>query len=190
MNNDYPDNYKTINQQIQSIIADEYDWVANLANISAILFENLSDINWAGFYLFKDEQLVLGPFQGKVACIRIELNKGVCGTAASQQQTLVVEDVHQFDGHIACDAASNSEIVVPIIIAGKLVGVLDIDSPLLGRFSKVDKLGLESTVKMLSEHYQDHPMFVESICGATSRGTASSNHASSNPTVNDSAETK
>ena len=116
--------------------------IANLANASALLYERLQDINWAGFYLLEDDKLVLGPFQGKPACIEIPLGKGVCGTAAQDDCVLSVEDVHQFAGHIACDAASNSEIVLPLHKDGKVIGVLDLDSPLYGRFTDEDKEGL------------------------------------------------
>ncbi|WP_395343082.1 GAF domain-containing protein [Ningiella sp. W23] len=145
--------------QAKSLIAGEYDWVANLANLSALLFNNLDDVNWAGFYLIKDDELVLGPFQGQVACIRIALGRGVCGTAAQSKQTLLVDDVHQFAGHIACDAASNSEIVIPIQLNGLVIAVLDIDSPSLARFTSEDQLGLEAIVKELEAHYRN-----ETIC--------------------------
>nr|WP_136250046.1 GAF domain-containing protein [Ningiella ruwaisensis] len=148
--------YSQLCLQAKAIIEDETDLIANLANISALLFNSLEDVNWAGFYLLKDgrdntQQLVLGPFQGQVACIRINIGKGVCGTAASTLKTQVVEDVHQFAGHIACDAASNSEIVLPIIIDGRLIGVLDIDSPKFARFDNDDAVGLENLVKILIE---------------------------------------
>ncbi|MGM0525467.1 MAG: GAF domain-containing protein [Pseudomonadota bacterium] len=126
-------------RQCQAVTADEPDLIANLANISALIFDALDDINWAGFYLARDpEELVLGPFQGKVACVRIPFGKGVCGVAAEQQQLQHVDDVHQFSGHIACDAASNSEVVAPIVVNNKVVAVLDIDSPSVGRFSVED----------------------------------------------------
>ena len=140
--------YHLINAQVQAIIADESDMIANMANIAAVLFNGLEQVNWAGFYLFKQEQLVLGPFQGQPACIRIPMGKGVCGTSASLRKTLVVEDVHDFAGHIACDAASNSEIVIPIVSEDRLIGVLDIDSPIHARFNEEDRLGLEGTVKL------------------------------------------
>ena len=122
---------------------------ANLANASALLWEHLPDLNWAGFYKMTDGKLVLGPFQGKTACIVIEVGRGVCGTAVAEDKTQLVYDVHQFPGHIACDCASNSEIVVPIHVNGKIWGVLDIDSPVIGRFSEEDKAGLEEFVKIL-----------------------------------------
>ena len=124
---------------------------ANLANASALLWEHLPDLNWAGFYKMTDGKLVLGPFQGKTACIEIEIGRGVCGTAVAEDKTQLVYDVHQFPGHIACDCASNSEIVVPIHVGGKIWGVLDIDSPIIGRFSEEDKNGLENFVKVLEK---------------------------------------
>ncbi|MBU2976905.1 GAF domain-containing protein [Alteromonas sp. C1M14] len=129
----------------------EKDIIANMANLSALIFNNMENINWAGFYLYKEEQLVLGPFQGQPACIRIPMGRGVCGTAASERQTMMVADVHEFAGHIACDAASNSEIVVPLIVNDKLLGVLDIDSPLKNRFNDSDKQGVESLAATLIE---------------------------------------
>ena len=141
--------YSLILQQTKALIEGERDLVANMANISAVLFNNLEDINWAGFYFFKEEQLVLGPFQGQPACIRIPIGKGVCGHAAATLCTQIVDDVHQFDGHIACDAASNSEIVIPIVIENKLIGVLDIDSPSLKRFTHLDESGLTAIVDAL-----------------------------------------
>ncbi len=122
---------------------------ANLANAAALLWEHLENINWAGFYKMEDGQLVLGPFQGKTACILIPVGRGVCGTAVAEDKTQLVADVHQFPGHIACDSASNSEIVVPIRVGGKLWGVLDIDSPDFGRFSETDREGLERFVNAL-----------------------------------------
>ncbi len=122
---------------------------ANLANASALLWEHLTDINWAGFYKMTNGKLVLGPFQGKTACIEIEVGKGVCGTAVAEDKAQVVMDVHKFPGHIACDAESNSEIVIPIHVGGKIWGVLDIDSPYVGNFSSEDKKGLEEFVKII-----------------------------------------
>ena len=124
---------------------------ANLANASALLWQNLENINWAGFYKMTDGKLVLGPFQGKPACIRIPVGKGVCGTAVAQDKIQLVEDVHLFPGHIACDCASNSEIVVPIHVNGTIWGVLDIDSPSIGRFTEEDKIGLEQFVSVLEK---------------------------------------
>lgn len=122
---------------------------ANLANASALLWQSLPDINWAGFYKMQDGKLILGPFQGKPACIVIPVGKGVCGTAVSENKTQLVYDVHRFPGHIACDSASNSEIVIPIHVRGKIWGVLDIDSPHIGRFSDADKAGLEKFAQLL-----------------------------------------
>lgn len=141
--------YERLLKQAEALIDGEKDVIANMANISALLFMEMEDVNWAGFYLFKDEQLVLGPFQGKPACIRIPLGEGVCGTAALNRTTQIITDVHQFEGHIACDAASNSEIVVPVLSARRLIGVLDIDSPSIGRFDSIDGLGLQSIVDAL-----------------------------------------
>ena len=125
--------------------------IANAANLSALLFHSLPDLNWAGFYFLKDGELVLGPFQGKPACVRIEVGKGVCGSAAASRQTLIVPDVHQFPGHIACDSASNSEIVVPVITDDRLLGVLDLDSPEFSRFNDDDADGLERIVRVFVE---------------------------------------
>ncbi|MBF7072784.1 GAF domain-containing protein [Glaciecola sp. MH2013] len=147
--------YKEMHAQIVALITGETDVIANMANISAVLFNGLKDINWAGFYLFKEDQLVLGPFQGQPACIRIPMGKGVCGSAALEERTFVVDNVHEFDGHIACDAASNSEIVVPVFSAEhKLLGVLDVDSPLYERFTNSDKIGLEAIAKALTATLQ------------------------------------
>lgn len=129
-----------------AITADEHDAIANMANVAALLWQFLPDLNWAGFYRMTGGELVLGPFQGKAACIRIPLGKGVCGTAAASGQTQLVADVHQFPGHIACDAASASEIVVPVWHDGTVIAVLDLDSPLPGRFDSEDALGLETLV--------------------------------------------
>ena len=122
----------------------ERDGIANAANLSALLWMGLPDLNWSGFYFQRGPGLVLGPFQGRPACVRIEIGRGVCGTAAAQRETLIVRDVEAFPGHIACDAASRSEIVVPLVKAGRLIGVLDLDSPLLGRFDAEDQKGLET----------------------------------------------
>ena len=144
-----PEHYAQLNQQLSLLIGDERDFVANMANMSALLFHQLADLNWAGFYLMKDGELVLGPFQGKPACIRIPLGKGVCGTAAATRTTQVVPDVHAFPGHIACDADSRSEIVVPLIAAGRVIGVLDLDSPKPGRFDEDDRAGLEAAAGLV-----------------------------------------
>ncbi|MDC9497453.1 MULTISPECIES: GAF domain-containing protein [unclassified Pseudoalteromonas] len=144
------DFYQSLVKQTESLIAGESNVIANMANVSALLFTSLEDVNWAGFYFMDSpSELVLGPFQGNPACIRIPFGKGVCGTAAATLETQLIEDVHAFDGHIACDAASNSEIVVPIMKNDKIVAVLDIDSPTIGRFDTDDQAGLEALVKCL-----------------------------------------
>lgn len=139
-----PERYATLLSQAQGLFAGERDAIANAANLSALIFNGLPRLNWAGFYLLKDGGLVLGPFQGKPACIRIALGRGVCGTAAATRRTQVVEDVHAFPGHIACDSASNSEIVVPLLHGERLLGVLDLDSPEPARFDDTDRAGLEA----------------------------------------------
>lgn len=144
-----PDAYQALHAQLSAVLAGERDGLANTANMAALLYQALPDLNWAGFYFLRDNGLVLGPFQGKVACIRIPLGKGVCGTAAQQRRTIVVPDVEQFPGHIACDHASRSEIVVPLVKDGRLLGVLDLDSPNLARFDAGDAAGLEGAVKLL-----------------------------------------
>src|SRR5271165_4365921 len=141
--------YRDLNQQLASLFAGERNGLANAANMSALLCQVLPDLNWAGFYFLQGGELVLGPFQGKVACVRIALGSGVCGTAAARRETLVVPDVHEFPGHIACDAASRSEIVVPLIKRGRLLGVLDIDSPQVARFDAEDSGGLSTAVALL-----------------------------------------
>ncbi len=146
--------YKNTVKILKSLTEDVPHFVANLANTSALLNEVLRDINWVGFYIMKDEKLVLGPFQGKPACIEIEVGKGVCGTAVKKDETQLVYDVHEFPGHIACDSASNSEIVVPLHKAdGSIWGVLDIDSPKIGRFTIEDKAGLEAVSKIIEKLY-------------------------------------
>src|SRR5713226_987091 len=135
--------YAQLLAQLRSLLEGERDFIANAANFSALLFHSLPDVNWAGFYFYKDRELVLGPFQGQPGCVRIAIGKGVCGTAAERRQTLLVDDVHEFPGHIACDSASNSEIVVPVIRDGCLLGVLDLDSPSFGRFNEEDAQGLK-----------------------------------------------
>ncbi|WP_226528505.1 GAF domain-containing protein [Metabacillus niabensis] len=139
-------------KQLKALVEGEEDIIANLSNASALLNQFLEDINWVGFYLLKEGQLVLGPFQGLPACVRIPLGRGVCGTAAEKKETLRIADVHQFPGHIACDAASNSEIVIPLVSNGKVIGVLDIDSPSKNRFNEQDQTFLEEFVDMLMEH--------------------------------------
>jgi L-methionine (R)-S-oxide reductase len=142
--------YRDVLAAIDAVTNAEPDPVANMANVASILWEYLPDLNWVGFYRMMDGELVLGPFQGRVACIRIALGKGVCGTAAQSGQTQLVADVHSFAGHIACDAASQSEIVVPVISGGKVVAVLDLDSPRLARFDAEDAAGLEAIAALLS----------------------------------------
>jgi GAF domain-containing protein len=145
-----PANDLSLCQALVSLIRDETDALANLANSAALLYHSLENVNWAGFYLYKEGQLILGPFQGKPACIRIPLGKGVCGTAAQSRKTLVVPDVHLFPGHIACDGASASEIVVPIVKGDRLYGVLDVDSPIVSRFGDADQTALEEFAEILS----------------------------------------
>jgi len=140
------DGYPLLAAQVQALFADERDFIANAAQFSAFLYNQVDDLNWAGFYLNRNEELVLGPFQGQVACVRIPFSKGVCGAAAATRQTQRVEDVHAFPGHIACDSASNSELVIPLVKEGRLIGVLDLDSPKLARFSEADQVGLERLV--------------------------------------------
>ena len=135
--------YDLLAAQLESLLADERDLIANAAQFAAFLFHELEGLNWAGFYLNRGEELVLGPFQGKVACVRSPFGRGVCGAAASSRQTQRVEDVHAFPGHIACDSASNSELVVPLVKDGRLIGVLDLDSPRLARFDEKDQAGIE-----------------------------------------------
>ena len=143
--------YKMLCKLLEGLTQDVPHKIANLANASALLWQELPNLNWAGFYLLEGDTLILGPFQGKPACIEIPVGKGVCGTAVKENRTLVVPDVHQFPGHIACDCASNSEIVVPIYKNGEIIGVLDIDSPLFDRFSEEDRVGLEAFVKTLEK---------------------------------------
>lgn len=131
--------YQLLVKQAQALLSSEADYIANAANLSALIFNQLNELNWAGFYFVRNEELVLGPFQGQVACVRIALGKGVCGTAAATNEVQRIADVHQFDGHIACDAASNSEIVLPLMNQGKVVAVLDIDSPIVNRFDEIDQ---------------------------------------------------
>jgi L-methionine (R)-S-oxide reductase len=145
---DKPADYAQLRAELAALLAGEHDLVANAANTSALLFSALPQVNWAGFYFLRGDELVVGPFQGKPACVRIALGRGVCGTAAVERRTLVVPDVHAFPGHIACDAASRSEIVVPLIRAGELLGVLDIDSPLPNRFDAADARGLEEIARV------------------------------------------
>jgi GAF domain-containing protein len=142
--------YRDLEAALDALTADEPDAIANMANAAALIWQYLPDLNWAGFYRAVDGELVLGPFQGKPACIRIPLGKGVCGTAAETRETQLVEDVHAFPGHIACDAASRSELVVPIVHQGELLGVLDLDSPSPARFDAGDAAGCEALVRLLA----------------------------------------
>ncbi|MGD6795515.1 GAF domain-containing protein [Metabacillus indicus] len=145
------ENYEMLIKQLKALLHGEKDAIANLSNASALLNQFLEEINWVGFYLYKDSELVLGPFQGLPACVRIPVGKGVCGTAALNRETERVADVHAFPGHIACDAASQSEIVVPMVKDGELIGVLDIDSPIKDRFSELDQKYLEKFTETLIE---------------------------------------
>ncbi len=138
-----PELYRELLEQAQALLHGEIDRIANAANLAAMIWHSLPDLNWAGFYFFDGRELVLGPFQGKPACVRIALGKGVCGTAAQKRETVIVRNVHEFPGHIACDSASNSEIVVPLIRGKDLLGVLDLDSPKSARFDASDRAGLE-----------------------------------------------
>jgi GAF domain-containing protein len=146
--NSKPELYASLLLQLRSLLEGERDFIANAANFSSLLFHSLPDLNWAGFYLYKDGELVLGPFQGQPACVRIAMGKGVCGTAAEQRQTILVDNVHDFPGHIACDSASNSEIVVPLVKHERLLGVLDLDSPSFARFDDEDAKGLNELVEI------------------------------------------
>lgn len=146
------DQYLTLSKQLDALLTGEPNQIANLSNASALLNQFLTNINWIGFYLLQDNELVLGPFQGLPACVRIPIGRGVCGTAVATRETIVVKDVHDFPGHIACDAASQSEIVIPLLKQGEIIGVLDIDSPIVNRFSEEDRNGLEEFVKTLLNH--------------------------------------
>ena|SRR5688572_14575819 len=140
--------YADLARQLEALLAGERHLIANAANTSSLLFYTLPDVNWVGFYLMENDHLVVGPFQGKPACVRITLDQGVCGAAARLRQTMLVHDVHDFPGHIACDVASNSEVVVPLIRYGELIGVLDVDSPTVGRFDEDDRKGLEELAEI------------------------------------------
>ncbi len=142
--------YQDLTSAIDAITADEPDTIANMANVAALLFEHLPDLNWAGFYRMIDGALVLGPFQGKAACIRIALGKGVCGTAAADATTQRVDDVHAFPGHIACDAASASELVVPVVRGGTVIAVIDLDSPTRARFTAADAAAVEAVARLIA----------------------------------------
>lgn len=152
--------YSQVNTYLEGLISDECDWLAGISNACALLNQVLSNINWVGFYLWKGNELVLGPFQGKPACVRIKLGKGVCGTAAEKREVQVVEDVEQFPGHIACDSASKSEIVIPMIKNERLIGVLDIDSPVKARFDDMDAEGLSEFVNILIRYLNWPDTFV------------------------------
>ncbi len=138
-----------LNQQLVALLGAERDWLVNLANSAALLFNQLPDVNWAGFYLYREKELVLGPFQGQPACTRIPIGKGVCGSAARDRITYLVPDVDQFSGHIACDQASRSELVIPMLLRDQLLGVMDIDSPLRGRFDQIDRKYLEEFTEIV-----------------------------------------
>lgn len=144
-------NYELLCEQLRSLTAGVPHTVANLANASALIFDSIDRLNWAGFYILSGDTLILGPFQGKPACIEIPIGRGVCGMAVKEDRTILVDDVHKFPGHIACDSASNSEIVIPIRNRGAIFGVLDIDSPYLSRFTEEDRIGLEAFVRILEE---------------------------------------
>ncbi|MEH8019153.1 GAF domain-containing protein [Rheinheimera muenzenbergensis] len=152
MSNDKTALYRLLNQQARALIEQESDLIANMANLSALLFNQLPDLNWAGFYIMRNGELVLGPFQGQVACVRIAVGKGVCGTAVATGEVQLVNDVHEFPGHIACDAASNSEIVLPLRHNNEIIAVLDIDSPKLARFDADDQAGLEQLISVFEQH--------------------------------------
>jgi L-methionine (R)-S-oxide reductase len=143
--------YEELAEALSDLLSGERDWIANAANTAALIAMRIEHVNWVGFYFRQGDELVLGPFQGKPACVRIAIGRGVCGTAVRRGQTIVVPDVHQFPGHIACDAASNAEVVVPIVQEGHVVGVLDIDSPVLGRFDAADGAGLERIVAVFCQ---------------------------------------
>ena len=142
-----PELYRALTRELAALLEGERDLIANAANCAALLYHSLNDVNWVGFYFLRDGELVVGPFQGKPACVRIALGKGVCGTAALERQTQLVPDVHAFAGHIACDPASRSEVVVPLIWRGELLGVLDIDRPRAGRFTETDRAGIEALAR-------------------------------------------
>ena len=152
------DLYDQLAAQLSSLLAGERDLIANAANFSSLIFHSLPDVNWAGFYFEKDGELVLGPFQGKPACVRIAVGQGVCGAAARSRVTTIVPNVHEFPGHIACDSASNSEIVVPLMKGERLIGVLDLDSPIFGRFDEEDANGLNRLVSVLVESSEWQPV--------------------------------
>lgn len=153
-NSEYKVEYDLLERQAEALIGKVPHWIANLANLSALLYQTLPDLNWAGFYLMKEGRLVLGPFQGRTACIEIAVGRGVCGTAVEKDETIVVKNVHEFPGHIACDSASMSEIVIPVHRKGEIIGVLDIDSPVEARFTGEDRAGLEKFVRVLERELE------------------------------------
>jgi len=153
-----PELYRNVARELEALIAGEADRIANAANMAALIYHRLPDLNWAGFYFRQGAELVLGPFEGRPACVRIPMGQGVCGTAVVRAATVLVPDVHEFPGHIACDAASRSELVVPLIEAGEVLGVLDLDSPLLARFDEVDQEGCEGLVALFIDHHRRHSM--------------------------------
>jgi len=148
--------YRDLAKQLAALLAGETDPIANAANMAALIYHGLPDLNWAGLYFRRGQELVLGPFQGKPACVRIPLGRGVCGTAASRAATVLVPDVHDFPGHIACDPVSRSELVVPLMEAGAVSGVLDLDSPLFARFDEIDQAGCEQLVALFVDHHRHH----------------------------------
>lgn len=154
---DKPALYDELARQLEALIGGEPDRIANAANMAALIYHGLPELNWAGFYFAQGEELVLGPFQGKPACVRIPWGNGVCGTAAARAQSVVVPDVHEFPGHIACDDASASELVVPLLRSGRVVGVLDLDSPVRGRFDEEDRAGCERLAAIFLDHHPDWP---------------------------------
>jgi L-methionine (R)-S-oxide reductase len=149
-----PDLYRDLARQLAALLAGETDRIANAANMAALIYHGLPDLNWAGFYFRRGAELVLGPFQGKPACVRIAIGRGVCGTAAARAATVVVPDIHDFPGHIACDPVSRSELVVPLIEDGRVSGMLDLDSPLLARFDEADREGCERLVALFLDHHR------------------------------------
>ena len=158
--------YRELSAQLKGLLSGERDGLANAANTAALIFQGLPDLNWAGFYFLKGAELVLGPFQGRVACVRIAVGRGVCGTAAARKETVIVPDTEKFPGHIACDPASRSEIVVPLVRDGRLIGVLDVDSPLQGRFDREDAGGLEDLAAIFLEFSA-----IGALCSDKTQGT-------------------
>jgi L-methionine (R)-S-oxide reductase len=152
-----PQLYRDLAEQLAALLAGETDRIANAANMAALIYHGLPDLNWAGFYFCRGAELVLGPFQGRPACVRIPLGNGVCGTAALRGATILVPDVHNFPGHIACDPASRSELVVPLLDGGRLLGVLDLDSPTLARFDEADREGCQRLVALFVDHHHRFP---------------------------------